>query len=186
MKTFISIALTAIFILTDLLAGNLALFPTLTVYCAAVLLIAYGWKYGLAAALAGGVIIDLIYGHTMAFYGVIFALAPAAAGSIILRGNRQMVSIFAGGCIAGLTVSAATAFFCRISGSSVPGPDVPSYIIFSTGIGGIILILMVVLFDFFAVRANLPRCIKNSYSESAAGKNLAIRHKMKNSSRRRR
>ena len=83
MKTFISIALTAIFILTDLLAGNLALFPTLTVYCAAGLLIAYGWKYGLAAALAGGVIVDLIYGHTMAFYGVIFPLATAAAGAII-------------------------------------------------------------------------------------------------------
>lgn len=186
MKTFISIALTAIFILTDLLAGNLALFPTLTVYCAAVLLIAYGWKYGLAAALAGGVIIDLIYGHLIAYYGVIFTLATAAAGAIILRGNRQMASIFTGGCVAGLMVSAATALFCRVSGSSIPGPDMPSYIIFSAGIGGIILILMVVLFDFFAVRANLPRCIKNSYNELAAGKNMAIRNRMKNSSRRRR
>ena len=186
MKTFISIALTAIFILTDLLAGNLALFPTLTVYCAAVLLIAYGWKYGLAAAIAGGVIIDLVYGHLLAFYGVIFALAAAVAGAVILRGNRQTASIFSGGCLAGLTVSVSTAFFCRISGGSVPGPDVPSYIIFSTGTGGMILILMVILFDFFAVRANLPRCIKNSYNESVSGKNMAIRHKMKNSSRRRR
>lgn len=186
MKTFISIALSAIFILADLLAGNLALFPTFTVYCAVVLLIAYGWKYGLAAAIAGGVIIDLVYGHLLAFYGVIFALATAAAGAIILRGNRQTASIFTGGALAGLTVSAATALFCRISGGSVPGPDVPSYIVFATGSGGIILILMVILFDFFAVRANLPRCIKNSYNESVSGKNAAIRNRMKNSSRRRR
>ena len=186
MKTFISIALTAIFILTDLLAGNLSLFPAFTVYCAAVLLIAYGWKYGLAAAIAGGMIIDLVYGHSLAVYAVVFALAAAAAGGTILRGNRQPASIFTGGCLAGLIVSGATVFFCNISGSSIPGPDVPSYLIFSTGGGGFLLFLLVILFDFLAVRANLPRCIKNSYNESTSGRNIALRSKMKSSSRRRR
>ena len=185
MKIFISIALTAIFLLLDLLAGNLALFPALSGYCAIALLLAYGWSYGIIAALTGGIVLDVMYGHSFAVLGVLFALVTAAAGAIAIRGSRQLPGIFAGGCCAGLLVSVTTAVMCRAANGTLPGPDISSYIIFSTGGGGIVLILQVCLFDFFAARANLPRCIKNTYNEPEHRKNLAMRHKMKNSSRRR-
>lgn len=186
MKLFISIALTAIFILLDLLAGNLGIFPALTVYCSMVLLLAYGWKYGIASALAGGVIIDAVFGHLLAYYGLFFILAGISGCSIAFRGHRQLAGIFTGGCIAGLIVSALTALLCHIPGYTLPGPDAASYIIFSTGGGGIFLVLLVIVFDFFAVRANLPRCVKSSFNESGSRKNAAMRSRMKSSSRRRR
>lgn len=186
MKIFITIALTAIFLMLDLLAGNLALFPALTVYNAVILLLAYGWRYGIASALTGGIIIDVIYGHPFALIGVIFTLAAAAAGGAALRGARQLPGIFAGGCAAGFIVSGLVTILCKTGGGTLPGPDVSSFVIFSTGGGGILLVLLVMLFDFFAARANLPRCVKNTYSDPGNRKNLAMRNKMKHSSRRRR
>ena len=186
MKTFITIALTAIFLLLDLLSGNFALFPALTVYCSVVLSLAYHPGYGTAAAFAGGVVLDVMYGHSFAVLGVLFAAASLAGTGIVLRGNRQLGGVFAGGCAAGLIVSVAVSVLSRASGNLLPGSDVPSYILFSGVFGGIILFLQILFFDFLAAKANLPCCIRSSYNDSGRYRMDLMRIKMKQSSRRRR
>ena len=46
MKNFICCSLTAIFLVLDMLAGNISLFPAFSVYTAVIFFLAYGWKYG--------------------------------------------------------------------------------------------------------------------------------------------
>lgn len=186
MKIFITVALTAIFLLLDLLSGNLALFPALTVYCTITLSMAYNYSYGAAAAFIAGMVLDVMYGNSFATIGIIFAAASLAGTAAVLRGQRQLSAIFSGGCIAGLLVAVAVSILSRFNGNQLPGSDVPSYLLFSAVFGGIILFLQVLIFDFFAAKANLPCCIKSSYNDPGRRKMDLMRIKMKQSSRRKR
>ena len=159
MKIFITCALTAMFILLDLLAGNIGLFPGFSVYGALVLFMAYRWQYGVASAVIGGIIIDILYGHSAGGLTFIFTLSVIAGALIAERGHRQIAALFAAGCCTGFIVASGVILTVKLTGGSIPAPDSSSFLIFSTGAGGLWLIILTLLFDFFAARANLPRCI---------------------------
>lgn len=170
MKIFITCGLTAIFILLDLLAGNIGLFPAFSVYISLVLVLAYNWSYGIFAAAAAGMVLDVVYGHSLGFLAFVFAAAAGAGALIAERGHRQLISLFGGGGSAGFITAAGVLLTVRFSGGSIPAPDWKSYLIFSVGSGGLWLIILVLIFDFFAKRANLPRCIRSSWTP--AGRRL--------------
>ena len=168
MKTFITAALSAIFILLDLFAGNLSVFCGLSCYCAIVIALAYGLKHALFPALFSAAVLDSLYGRSWSVTAFIFAAALATAFMLIERGHRQLPAILSGGAAAGSVISIGTVIFVKSTGGTLPAPDMASYIVFSTGSGGVLLLLLIVIFDFFAGRANLPRCIKNEFSTAGS------------------
>ena len=72
MKNFICCSLTAIFLVLDMLAGNISLFPAFSVYTAVIFFLAYGWKYGVVSALFSGMVLDALYGHSFSYLSLIF------------------------------------------------------------------------------------------------------------------
>ena len=72
MKIFITIALTALFLLLDLLVGNFFIFCGFSCFCSIVIAMAYGWKYGVPAAAIAGTILDAIYGRSFSVTTFIF------------------------------------------------------------------------------------------------------------------
>lgn len=166
MKWFITSSLMAIFLLLDLLAGNIFIFCGLSCYCALVIALAFNWKYGVSAAVAGGIILDSIYGRIFSATTIIYAAALLVALWVINRGHRQLPALLGGGAIVGTILSCGTVIMVKFSKGSLPAPDISSYMIFSCGGGALLLVLLVTVFDFFAGRANLPRCIKVELSNS--------------------
>ena len=156
----------AIFLLLDLLTGNIFIFCGLSCYCALVIALAYQWKYGVAAAVAAGIILDSLYGRAVSCTTLIYVPALLGALWVINRGHRQLTALLGGGAIVGTVVSCGTVLFVRLTNGTLPAPDVSSYIIFSCGSGALLLVLLVAVFDFFAGRANLPKCIKAQLTSS--------------------
>lgn len=165
MKNFILCSLTAIFLLLDMLAGNLSLFPALSVYLAVILFLAYNWKYGILCAASSGLVLDAVYGHSFSYLSVIFMLAATAGALTAERGHRQLPGLFAAGAAAGSITAVGIMVAVKVTSGQLPAPDRFSYLFFSAGGGGIYLVLGAMLFDFFAERANLPRCIRNVFTD---------------------
>ena len=185
MKNFISWSLTAIFLILDMLIGNLSLFPALSVYCAIVLFLAYGWKYGLISAAASGMVLDAVYGHSFSYLSLIFLCAVLAASLTAERGHRQFLPLLASGAIAGIVISTGVTIAVKISGGMLPAPDRITYIFSAAAGGGLWLLFSVAVFDFFAVRANLPRCMKNVFTESTRRPRRPVSRSAQNSNLRR-
>lgn len=160
MKIFITIALTAFFLLLDMLAGNFFIFCGSSCFIAIILALAYNWKYGVPAAAAAGTVLDALYGRSFSVTTFIFIPALLAALWVINRGHRELPALLGGGAVAGAIISGGITILVKSSGGTLPAPDLFSYIVFSAGGGGILLLLMVSVFDFFSERGNLPRCIK--------------------------
>ena len=149
-----------------MLAGNLSLFPALSVYCAIVLFLAYGWKYGIVSAAVSGMVLDAVYGHNFSYLSLIFICAVLIGALIADRGHRQILALLGAGAAAGIAVSIGVIISVRISGGMLPAPDRLTYLFSSATGGGLWLFLSAAVFDFFAVRANLPRCVKTVFSNS--------------------
>ncbi|MBR7107379.1 MAG: hypothetical protein IKC89_03080 [Lentisphaeria bacterium] len=164
MKIFITIALTALFLLLDLLVGNFFIFCGFSCFCSIVIAMAYGWKYGVPAAAIAGTILDAIYGRSFSVTTFIFVPALLASYWSITRGHRQLPGILIGGALAGTVISCGATLVVKSSNTPLPAPDFFSYVIFSAGGGSLLLLLMVSVFDFFAERGNMPRCIKRELS----------------------
>ena len=166
MKNFISCSLTAIFLILDMLAGNLSLFPAFGVYCAIVLFLAYGWKYGIVSAAVSGMVLDAVYGHNFSYLSLIFICAVLAGALLADRGHRQILALLAGGAAAGITAASGVIIAIKISGGMLPAPDRITCLFSAAAGGGLWLLFSVAVFDFFAVRANLPRCVKSAFAAS--------------------
>ena len=166
MKNFICISLTAFFLVLDMLAGNLSLFPAFSVYAALIFFLAYNWKYGIASALVSGMVLDAFYGHSFSYLSLIFLGAVSLAALAAERGQRQLLPLFASGAIAGIVTALGVILAVKVSGGTLPAPDRITYLLFAFGGGGLWMLIAVMLFDFFAVRANLPRCVRNVFTES--------------------
>lgn len=165
MKNFICCSLTALFLVLDMLAGNISLFPAFSVYAALIFFLAYGWKYGVVSALFSGMVLDALYGHSFSYLSLIFLIAVILGAITAERGHRQLLSLFAAGAVAGSVAALGIIFAVKISGGTLPAPDRITYLLFGAGAGGSWMLIAVMLFDFFAVRANLPRCVRNVFSE---------------------
>lgn len=185
MKNFILCSLTALFLLLDLLAGNLSLFPALSVFNAVILFLAYGWRYGIISAVVSGMVLDALYGHSFSYLSVIFVTALTVAAFTAERGHRQLSALFASGAVCGGIIAAGVTIAVKVSGGILPAPDRLSYLVFASGGGGVYLVLAALLFDFFAVRANLPRCIKNVFTEPARRQRRPVSRTAANTSLRR-
>ena len=166
MKNFICCSLTALFLVLDILAGNISLFPAFSVYTALIFFLAYGWKYGIVSALCSGMILDALYGHSFSYLSLIFLVAVILGAIAAERGHRNLVSLFVSGAVAGSVVALGVILAVKISGGTFPAPDRITYLLFGAGGGGVWMLIAVTLFDFFAVRANLPRCVRNVFTES--------------------
>ena len=186
MKIFITCALTAMLVMLDLLAGNIGIFPGFSVYGPVVLIMAYGWGYGIPAAAAAGMVIDVLYGHSFGGLTFLFALSALAGALIAERGHRQLAALFAGGVCTGFILASGILLAVKFSDGSIPGPDKISYLVFSAGIGGVWLILSAMIFDFFAARANLPRCITISSFDSSRSRPMRISRRSNGLTRRKR
>ena len=167
MKNFICISLTAFFLVLDMLAGNISLFPAFSVYAALIFFLSYNWKYGIASALFSGMVLDAFYGHSFSYLSLIFLVAVTLAVLVAERGQRQLPGLFASGSTAGIITALGVIFTVKVSGGTLPAPDRITYLLFAAGGGGLWMLISVMLFDFFAVRANLPRCVRNVFTESS-------------------
>ena len=87
MKNFICCSLTALFLVLDMLAGNISLFPAFSVYTALIFFLAYGWKYGIVSALCSGMILDALYGHSFSYLSLIFLVAVILGAIAAERGQ---------------------------------------------------------------------------------------------------
>ena len=185
MKNFICCSLTAIFLILDMLAGNLSLFPAFGVYCAIVLFLAYNWKYGIVSAAASGMVLDAVYGHNFSYLSLIFLCAVLVGALIADRGHRQILALLAAGAAAGITVSTGVIIAVKFSGGMLPAPDRITYLFSSAAGGGLWLLFSAAVFDFFAVRANLPRCVKSVFSTSPRQPRRPVSRSAQNNSSRR-
>ena len=118
-------------------------------------------------AACSGLVLDAVYGHSFSYLSVIFIIAAAAAALTAERGHRQLPGLFAAGAVAGSITAIGVMIAVKITSGQLPAPDRFSYLLFSAGGGGIYLVLGAMLFDFFAERANLPRCIRNTFTGSS-------------------
>ena len=176
MKIFITIALTALFLLLDLLAGNFFIFCGFSCFSSIIIAMAYGWKYGIPAAAIAGTVLDALYGRSFSVSTFIFVTALLASYGSITRGHRQLPGILIGGALAGAIISCGATLVVKVSGTPLPAPDFFSYVIFSAGGGSLLLLLMVSVFDFFAERGNMPRCIKRELAPRRTSRRKKVSH----------
>ena len=178
MKSFLTVSLTALFILADIFAGNLGLFPALSGFCAIVITLAYGYKYGIASALLAGMVLDALYARPFSLLPLIYTAVLVTVTLLADRGHRQYPALYAGGVAAGVGFAGGIWLMVKLFGGTLPGPDIGSFLIFSGGTGGILLVVMVWGFDYLAGKADLPRCIKNGYAPAGRQKRTVSRSKL--------
>ena len=173
MKLFFTFSVTAFLLLGDLLAGNIPLFPALSVYGAAYFALAYGLNYGIFAAAAAGVALDAVYCRPYCLSAAGFVLTVFAVVQFIKRGRRQFLFLPLAGGFAGLLSGAAGSIIAAFYRSELPGPDLWTVLVFSIGFGGLFFTFIVTFLDFLASRADLPRCIRKN-TDGLRGKRRTV------------
>ena len=158
MKTFLTIFITALMIVPELLCGNLGMSPGLPLYTAIYFAGAFGLFYGLTAAGFAGLLLDLRYARPYRWTALIWALITFAAFECSMRLRmRSPEAPIVAGITAGFLQLLWSVFYTLVTAHPLPGPDIFSMLVFDLTGGGIFMLLTVLLFDAINFRCNLPR-----------------------------
>ena len=158
MKIFLTITVTAVLLVFELIAGNAGLALGLPLYGALFFAVAFGQAFGISAAGGAALLLDIIYARSFPFWSIYAMLAVFFASVNVHRMQRkQPLASLISGAFCGILIVVFNLLSAWISGEEIPGPDPFSLIVFHVFGGMIFMFLLVVLFDAVNLRSNLPR-----------------------------
>ena len=158
MKSFITIAVTAMLMVPELLAGNGGLALGLPLYGAVCFAVAFGQVYGIAAAVSAAFLTDIIYDRPYPLWTVWAAVILFAAAGTARRVQRKQpfAALLSGGVCGIMTVLFNLVQKIFFHGD-IPGPEPFSLIIFHLSGGIFFMFVLAAVFDALNLRSDLPR-----------------------------
>ena len=158
MKNFITLTLTLLLLVPELIAGNLGLAPGFPLYGAVCLAVAFGEVYGVAAAGLSAMILDIIYDRPYPFWTVSAVLILyIAAGTVKRVQRKQPVSALSAGAVCGILIALYNIFLPFFANGDLPGPNPFALLIFHISGGMFFMFILVLIFDAVNLRSDLPR-----------------------------
>ena len=157
MRSFLTLCVTLMLMVPELLAGNLGLPLGLPFFGAVYFAGAFGIAYGIVAGGCAGLMLDLLYcrgGLSGAISGMLIVLAAAA----VTGGEQRRLpgAALAAGGVCGGAVALSNALECLIAGSPFPEPGFFTMLIFQISGGALFMLPMTALFDAVNLRCDLP------------------------------
>lgn len=158
MKVFITVVVTSLFTVLELIIGNAGLSLGLPYFTALYFGTAFGTVYGISAAGGAGFVLDLLYAREYLIRAATAVVIVELSRRAAVRMHRSMPAAPVGsGMICGTLINLFNTFSVWLCGEPLPGPDYFSMLIFQSIGGGIFMLLTVLLFDAVNLRSNLPR-----------------------------
>ena len=158
MKTFLTIWITAMMMVLELICGNMGLALGFPIFSAVYFAVAFAPSYGIAAAGFAGLLLDVIYDRTWLTGALVAVLITFIASETARRIHRhQPESSLLSGALCGLMILLANLCGALISGETPPGPRIFSMMVFQIIGGAIFMLMMTLSFDAINLRSNLPR-----------------------------
>ena len=166
MKVYLVTAVTAVFVLLDLLTGNAGLSMALVLCPALYFAVVYRRRYGFIAAAAAAVVLEAIYFREWMLAPALYPLILLAALSVVNNTGRSFpLSVLSGGGTIGALMWLANVMQCVMLGLPLPEPDAASVLVFQVVFSALTMLVFTVVADFFAFKCNLPRFSMNKKGE---------------------
>ena len=168
MKKFITLTLSLLLLVPELLAGNFGLALGLPVYGAVCLSVAFGEVYGIAAAGLSAMILDIIYDRPYPWWSICAILILYISVNTVRRMQRkQPVSALSAGAVCGALIALYNIFYPLFTDGDLPGSNPFALLVFHISGGILFMFLLVLIFDAVNLRSNLPRFgIYGSHNET--------------------
>ena len=158
MKIFITVTLTLLLLVPELLAGNLGLSLALPVYGAVCIYVAFGASYGIYAAGFAALTVDIIYDRPLPVWSVAAILILLCGASAARRMQRKTPSAsLTAGAVCGVLIAFYNIFISIFTSGTLAGPDPYSLLVFHIIGGMFFMFLFVLIFDALNLRSDLPR-----------------------------
>lgn len=170
MKLFLTIFISALSVLLELLCGNLGISAGFPVYPAVYFYIAFGPVYGIGTAGVSALLTDVIYCRDLLVTAPVWIVITMSGILTVRRWQRQKPQApFFSGMVCGTELVIYQLLFSRLTGGGMPGPDILSLLVFHSTAGGIYMLFMTWLFDAVNYRCNLPKFSSSSFNRRLPG-----------------
>lgn len=173
MKIFLTVFITALAMVPELFCGNLGLALGLPLFPAVYFAATFGTVYGIAAAGCAGLMLDLLYNRPYLAGAVIWIIITQAAcqNSARFRHQTPLAPITAGMIIGGGYLL-WNLLYSTLAETEFPGPDIFSMAVIQIFGGGLLMLLMTLLFDAVNFRCNLPRYSPPAENKLGGGRGI--------------
>lgn len=158
MKIFLTVTVTALLMVCELIAGNVGLALGLPLYGALYFAVAFGQAYGIGAAGAAALMLDIIYARSFPSWSIYAMLAVFMVSVNVHRMQRkQPFASLIAGAFCGILIVIYNLSAAYFAGEDIPGPDPFNLIVFHIVGGTLFMFFLVMIFDAVNFRSNLPR-----------------------------